>query len=185
MHSMLIRRIAYRVRQFLAALAAYLIPLSRSERSTIRAILPRSAWPLFDAMPGNDQRHGLRVLQALATAGHDHPALLQAAVLHDAAKQEGGVTLFHRVAIVLLKAVRPGFLAACAAGPTPARSSARYPYWVHGNHPQRGAELAAAAGCDPLAVVLIRRHQEAPSARAGDAAVDHLLALLQAADDDN
>ena len=42
----------------------------------------------------------------------------------------------------------------------PARGNLRYPFWVLANHPKRGAEMAAAAGCDPLAVTLIRRHQE-------------------------
>ena len=47
-----------------------------------------------------------------------------------------------------------------AQAPPPARGSLRYPFWAHANHPQLGAEMAAAAGCDPLAVTLIRRHQE-------------------------
>ena len=42
----------------------------------------------------------------------------------------------------------------------PARDNLRYPFWALANHPQLGAEMAAAAGCDPLAVMLIRRHQE-------------------------
>jgi hypothetical protein len=57
--------------------------------------------------------------------------------------------------------------------------------WAHLHHPERGAELAAAAGCDALAVALIRRHQEPPAAHFGDPALDGLLAALQAADDDN
>ena len=126
----------------------------------MRAWLPTAAWPLFDAMPHNDQHHSLNVLRALRAAGHAEPALMQAALLHDVAKSTGGVTLFHRVAVVLIKIVWPDWLARMAQAPAPARSDPRYPFWAHANHPQLGAEMAAAAGCDPLAVTLIRRHQE-------------------------
>ena len=110
----------------------------------------------------------------------------------------GGVTLFHRVAVVLIKIMWPGWLARLAQAPAPARSDPRYPFWAHANHPQLGAEMAAAAGCDPLAVTLIRRHQEAGSAAeeplwgsggAGEQGsrgdVDLLLTALRTADDDN
>ncbi len=147
--------------------------------------LPETARHLFDGMPPADQRHSLKVLAALQAAGHDHPALLQAALLHDCAKREGGVRLWHRVALVLLKAFWPALAARWAAEPAPARTDWRYPMWAHLHHPERGAELAAAAGCDPLAVALIRRHQEPPAAHAGDPSLDELLAALQAADDDN
>jgi hypothetical protein len=48
--------------------------------------------------------------------------------------------------------------------------------------------MAAAAGCDPLAVTLIRRHQETGGGagerrREGD--LDLLLTALRTADDDN
>lgn len=179
------RRARYRVQQFFRAVAAYLAPLTAAERAEARAVLPERAWPLFDAMPRNDQRHSLRVLQALRVAGQDHPALAQAALLHDAAKQAGGVTLLHRVAIVLMRVFRPQWLAAWGAGPAPARGHVRLPFWTHVNHPAQGARLAADAGCDPLAVTLIRRHQDTRSAPAGDPSIDRLLAALQAADDDN
>ena len=111
-------------------------------------------------MPRNDQHHSLNVLRTLRAASHDEPALLQAALLHDAAKSAGGVTLFHRVAVVLLKIAQPDWATRMAQTLPPARGSLRYPFWVHANHPKLGAEMAAAAGCDPLAVTLIRRHQE-------------------------
>lgn len=155
-----LRRAAYRVRQFFRALAASLAPLTAAEQAAARAVLPEMAWPLFDAMPRNDQRHSLAVLRALRAAGRHEPALLQAALLHDAAKAAAGLTLLHRVAIVLLKAFRPQVLAAWAALPQPPRSDLRYPFWAHANHPATGADMAAAAGCEPLAVLLIRRHQD-------------------------
>lgn len=174
------RRAAYRARQFFAALNAYLAPLTAADRAVAHAFLPAAAWPLFDAMPRNDQRHSLQVVRALRAGGHDDPALLQAALLHDAAKAAGGVTLLHRVAVVLLKAFWPRWLAGWEGRAAPPRRDPRYPFWAHANHPAIGARLAEAAGCDPLAVVLIRRHQEPTTS-----SPDRLLAALQAADDDN
>jgi hypothetical protein len=204
-----LHRAGYRVRQFGSAVATRGRPLAEVERTEVRAWLPTAAWPLFEGMPRNDQRHSLNVLRTLAAAGHDDPALMQAALLHDAAKSTGGVMLWHRVAVVLLKAVRPGWPARMAGRPAPRRSDLRYPFWASVNHPRLGAEMAAAAGCDPLAVTLIRRHQETSGGAeepgsghlnsAGsshldlqvsnfapdDPLADKLLAALQAADDDN
>ncbi len=167
-------RIDYRVRQFFRVSAASLRPLSAADLAEARAHLPETAWPLFAATSRADQRHSLSVLRSLQAAGHAEPALLQAALLHDCAKTAGGVRLWQRVAAVLLKAFAPRRLARLAALPAPRRG-----LWTYVNHPLRGAELAAAAGCDPLAVTLIARHQD----RAGTD--DELLAALQAADDDN
>jgi hypothetical protein len=179
------RRALYRSRQFFQALGARLTPVTSEERSAAWDHLPRSARYLFDSMPPADQRHSLKVLAALHDAGYGHPALLQAALLHDCDKREGGVRLWHRVALVLLKAFWPALASRWAAEPAPARADWRYPIWAHLHHPERGAALAAAAGCDPLAVALIRHHQEPPAAHAGDPSFDELLAALQAADDDN
>jgi hypothetical protein len=179
------RRTIYRVRQFVLALRAALQPLMPAELAEVRAYLPEAGRLLFSGMPSADQRHSLNVLRALRDAGHDAPALMQAALLHDCAKREGGVRLWHRVAMVLLKAFRPAVLACWASEPAPARTAWRYPMWAHLHHPQRSAELAAAAGCDPLAVALIRHHQDPPQALTGEPSAGKLLAALQAADDDN
>lgn len=185
-----LRRAGYRVRQFVNALDAYIRPLTPGERAEAQAWQPESAWPLFDAMPRNDQRHSLNVLRTLHAAGHSEPALMQAALLHDVAKSSGGVTLLHRVASVLIKIMWPGWLARMVQAPAPARGDPRYPFWAHANHPHLGAEMAAAAGCDPLAVMLIRRHQETGKRaeeplRGSGGDIDLLLTALQAADDDN
>jgi hypothetical protein len=184
-----LRQAGYRVRQFVNALGAYSRLLMPGERAEARAWLPEGARPLFDAMPRNDQRHSLNVLRSLRAAGYDDPALMQAALLHDAAKNAGGVTLFHRIAVVLLKIARPDWAARLTQTPAPARGNLSYSFWVLANHPQLGAEMAAAAGCDPLAVMLIRRHQKrglptSTDANTGDP-TGRLLAALQAADDDN
>ncbi len=184
------RRAAYRVRQFFRAVGACLAPLDEAERAEVYAVLPERARPLFDAMPRNDQRHGLEVLRALRLRGYGEAAaqpmaaLLQAALLHDAAKAEGGITLLHRVAIVLLKAFRPHWLAGWRGRAAPPHGDLRYPFWMHVNHPALGAQLAAEAGCPPQTVNLIRRHQD-PIVATGERSGDNDLAALQAADDDN
>ncbi len=194
------RRPLYRARQFFRALGASLPPLSAAEQAEAHTHLPESAWPLFDAMSRADQRHSLNVLRTVVAVEPESPAIAQAALLHDCAKTEGGIRLWHRVAVVLVKAFWPG--AALAPALRGSRDSAglargsedsleplpggwRRLLWVHVLHPQRGAELAAAAGCDPLAVVLIRRHQDEPPSAASDLEVDRMLAVLQAADNDN
>jgi hypothetical protein len=181
----LVRQSSYRVRQFISAIGAHLRPLSEAERAEIRPILPEKAQPLFDAMPASDQRHSLSVLRALQAEGYDYPALLQAALLHDCAKHRGGIRLWHRVAIVLVKAFRPGWPARWRSVPPPQRAGWRYPFWVHANHPALAADLAAAAGCDPLAVTLIGCHQDLPPEATDELLAGSLLAALQVADDDN
>jgi hypothetical protein len=175
----------YRAQQFFRAVGAALIPLNSGAVAEARAALPATAWPLFAAMPRADQRHGLGVWRTLRARGHGAPALTQAALLHDCAKHQGSITLAHRVAVVLLRAFRPSLLAGWAAWPAPGPGGWRQPFWAHAHHPDTGALLAASAGCDPLAVELIRRHQEPSAHRPDDDAVSPLLAALQAADNDN
>lgn len=177
------RRVAYRVRQFVSGLLAYARPLSATEWREVRAVLPEPALPLFAAMPRNDQRHSLNVLRAVVAAGHDHPALLQAALLHDAAKRATGLTLLHRTTIVLLRAFRPAVLQQWAHGALPRPGHWRRPFWIYAHHAEQGAADAAAAGCDPLACLLMRHHQDSLPVAGLDPAAANLLSVLQRADD--
>jgi hypothetical protein len=129
---------------------------------------------LFQQMPPNDQRHGLAVMQALQAQGHSDRDLLAAALLHDAGKV-GVLRLWHRVAVVLLRAFWPALLDWLARDGAPGW---RYPLYVQRIHAQRGAELARAAGCSARTATLIARH-EADREVAPD---DALLDALQAAD---
>ena len=154
--------VAYRAGQFARAVTARPEADSAQELSTI---LPPDALRLFFAMPANDQRHARAVYAWLSAGEGERPrrpgqrrALLQAALLHDVGKADAALTLWHRVAIVLLRAWRPDLLEQLANDQPGAWG---YPFWLHLHHPARGAALAASAGCDRLAVVLIRRHQDA------------------------
>jgi hypothetical protein len=109
---------------------------------------------IFDSMHIADQRHGLDVVASLRARGVAEPDVLVAGLIHDAGKGNTGV--LPRVAWTLgerygpwvwrLTRVLPGF----GAGLDRLR-----------DHAERSAALAAAAGCSPLTVDLIR-HQSAP-----------------------
>lgn len=125
---------------------------------------------LFRRMPRCDQRHGLDVFATLWAAGERDEALLAAALLHDVGKAGGGLTLWHRVAVVLL-----GHRVDRWAGDG---RGWRAPLAVHVQHAEMGARRAAAVGCAPDMVDLIRRHHDpAPD--------DRRTAALQWADKRN
>lgn len=178
-------RAAYRVRQFVQAVKARWRGPDEQDLAQARRALPDAGWRLFRGMPRSDQVHALKVWAALRAAGFDDAALSQAALLHDAAKHLGGVTLLHRVVVVLIKALAPGAWRRLKASPAPSRRSVLYPLWAHANHPATGAQLAAGAGCMPQAVTLIGRHQETVPAGKQPSHEDRLLLALQRADDDN
>jgi len=196
----------YRAFQFLAALKASLPNwtgggLTTSDEVLVTAMLTTpSQQRLFARMSPNDQRHALAVARTLQRAGYDQPALLQAALLHDVAKSMGQPIL-HRVLIVLLKAFWPAGLqrlseSVSALPGTDQRIANdessfilhpssfthwRHPFVIHAQHPAIGAAWAEEAGCEPLAVRLIARHQEMLKGEpAGEE--EKLLAALQWAD---
>lgn len=151
----------------------------------VSRVLPQAAAARFQRMALRDQRHSLdvwrRVQQANADAGSS-PDLLAAALLHDVAKTTlpgRRLRLGHRVAIVLLNALAPAAVERLASNQP---SSWRYPLYVHAHHPELGAQLAQEAGCSPLTVELIRRHQTKLRA-APQTNTERLLVVLQAADD--
>lgn len=173
------RRIFYRVKQFFGALWPQIAP---DERAELDRWLPPQGVALFGRMAVRDQRHSLDVFRHVQQVAPEQPDLLAAALLHDVAKtaQPGRrVRLHHRVLVVLIKAVRPGWVQPIARNePT----NWRYPFYLLLHHPEQGARLAQAAGCSAVTVELIRRHQDRlASAPANE--TERLLALLQAADD--
>lgn len=170
--------------------------VAEDERVLVESVLTAPAQrKLFDCMPAADQRHAVALLNTLRAGGHEHPALMQAALLHDVAKSGAGITIFHRVAVVLLSAFRPTWLQwlvrdADHGLPHGGVSLWRRPFTRYVDHPSIGARWAEEAGCHPMAVSLIRRHQSPVSASdaspdASDVLEDRLLRLLQAADDQN
>ncbi len=173
-----LRRVRYRVQQFLAALHAHVTP---AEVAALHGVLPAAGLALFCRMPVADQRHSLDVCAALRQQGYADPDLLAAALLHDVAKA-GHIHLWHRVALVLLKSNAPGQrVLARLARPVPTRSL-RYPFYVSVHHPTLGAQQALAAGCSSRTAWLIAHHQTPITAP--QSADQALLAALQKVDDE-
>jgi hypothetical protein len=154
-------RVRYRAGQVRWALAARVRP---PDDTAARRILPEALLGLFDRMPPADRAHGLSVLADLVAAGETDPVVLQAALLHDAGKSDGGVTLLHRTARVLLARRLPWVWRWLADRP----SGWHRPFWVVANHPERGAAWVADLGGTPDLVDIIRYHESpAPRAWAG------------------
>jgi hypothetical protein len=163
--------VLYRAGQFFRALFARIRP---EERALVARTLPPAAAALFGEMARGDRRHGLDVFYALRAAGYGDRALLEAALLHDAGKTAAGLTVFHRVAVVLLDIAHPSLVARLAGDGVGWRA----PFASHLRHAEIGAAKALSAGCSPETAELIRRHH-APTADSDE------LAALQRADREN
>ena len=101
-----------------------------------------------------DRRHGLDVVASLRADGVTEPDALLAGLLHDAGKGDTGV--WPRVAHALAR--QYGAWIAAVARRLPGFSE---PLERLRAHATTSAELAAAAGCPPRTVELIR-YQDAP-----------------------
>lgn len=186
---------AYRVRQFARAAGAWLRPQATGDALAAHYLSPE-ALDLFRTMPRYDRQHALSVLQTLKDQSHGQPDLLAAALLHDVgktgdggkAKEDAGkamdgakapsgsgrLRLWHRVAVVLMRAFQPGLLERIGKDQP---GSWRLPFFVQQHHAAIGAELARQAGCSAATVELIRHHEDPP-----ERVADPLLKALQAAD---
>jgi hypothetical protein len=140
-----------KVRQFRAHLRASVGP---AERSGLDGWLSEPQLRLFDGMHVADRRHGLDVVATLRAEGVTDPDVLFAGLLHDAGKGQTGV--WPRVAYSLGQAY--GAWVWRVAGVVP---GSRAGLERLRDHAEASAVLAAAAGCPPRTVELIR-HQDAP-----------------------
>jgi len=168
-------RLIYRARQLLAALTARVTEADLAEADDC---LPEMARALFRRTPRDAQAHALRVMRHLKRAGHAHPSLLAAALLHDAGKSAARITPLHRSLFVVIRHFAPAIL-----GRLPATETHR-PLVALRDHARIGAEWARAAGCDELTVRLIARHPERVNGPALTEE-DRLLRALQEVDDRN
>jgi hypothetical protein len=175
-----VNRARYRVRQFLWYLRR--APLSPAEQAEVRRVLPPALAERFARLAPGEQAHALRVLRAVAAGAHPYaarPELLQAALLHDVGQTVAPLNVFERAWAVLARRWLPAWAERWGRGPA---RGWRRAFVAAARHPEWGADLAAQAGAAPLVAALIRRHQ-APLA-APRTTEDEMLAVLQAADDD-
>jgi len=141
-----------------------------SERNELASWLTPAQLALFDRMQVADRRHGLDVVAALRQTGSKDADLLMAGLLHDCGKRPR-VRLAHRVAWSLGQRYGEWIWRVAAHMPT-----FRYGLDRLRTHAERSAELAAAAGCSPRTVELIRRAENP---------VDEAGQLLHTADEAN
>ena len=183
------RRALYRLAQF--RYHRWPRPLGPDERAEVQCCLNPALAALFGRQTVGEQVHSLRVMRALAAGGgaSTRPELLQAALLHDVGKSLSPLSLFDRGLVVLARALAPAAIRGWGQGQA---RGWRRPFVTAERHPEWGAELCARAGASPLTVTLIRRHASprhgSPVTRPAmkpETPEDTLLALLQAADDDN
>lgn len=138
---------------------------------------------LYRRMRRSERQHSLRVLNALLAAGHTHPDLLTAALLHDVGKISYPFSIPEKVLVVLVKAALPRTYKRWGQQWQPgSRAFWRRPFAISVQHPDWGAEMAANAGASPLACALIRDHAH-PVSKPLQTEAERLLAALQAEDD--
>jgi hypothetical protein len=125
------------------------------ERAALVPLTTPAQLALFDAMHVADRRHGLDVVASLRAERVSEPDVLVAGLLHDAGKGDTGV--WPRVAYSL--GARYGSWIWRVAALVPGFGSALERIRTHA---ERSAVLAAAAGCSPRTVELIR-NQDAPT----------------------
>jgi hypothetical protein len=140
-----------KVRQFRAHLRASVGP---AERSGLDGWLSEPQLRLFDGMHVADRRHGLDVVRTLRAEGVSDTEVLLAGLLHDAGKGQTGI--WPRVAYSLAQPFGAWVWRVAGIVPGYRASLARLR-----DHAETSAVLAAAAGCSPRTVELIR-HQDAP-----------------------
>jgi putative nucleotidyltransferase with HDIG domain len=169
----------YRLWQFWQIVTA--VPLEPTARAEIALILSVNELALFERFALNDQWHSYRVMKLLREAGHDQPALLVAALLHDVGKTKQPLSIWERSLIVLASLLLPRQTAVWGQGEA---VGWKRPFAVKVQHPAWSAKMAAAAGSDSRAIRLIQRHQ-APIVPDDQSEEAQLLRLLQWADDQN
>jgi hypothetical protein len=131
------------------------------ERHTVAGWLTPAQLDLFAGMHVADQRHGLDVVDALRMGGTRDPEVLLAGLLHDAGKGDAG--LLPRV-IHSLGEAGFGWVGRVAGILPPMRRVLERLR----DHAETSALIAAAAGCSPRTVDLIRWQDDPRDPDAGE-----------------
>ncbi len=170
-------RLFYRLRQFFGGVLAR---VSDADRRAADAVLNPPARGWFHALPRDLQWHGVQVMRDLQQAGVDRSDVLAAALLHDAGKAEGPSGPLVRTFNVLALRLAPDWSARRKMLDYRSAHGIDRVLAIAYQHPAIAAEKAAACGCDPVTIELIRYHQDYARGQ-----TDPLLRLFQQVDDQN
>ena len=154
--------------------------MSEEDRREADAVLNPLAREWFHSLPRDLQWHGVQVMHDLKRAGVDRSNVLAAALLHDAGKAEGPNGPLVRTFGVLARRLAPAWSARRKQIDYREARGVDRMLAIAYQHPEIAAEKAAACGCDPVTIDLIRHHQDTD--RGKD---DALLQLFQQVDDQN
>jgi hypothetical protein len=135
--------------------------VSARERDAVVAWLTPAQLALFDSMHVADRRHGLDVVAALRAGGETDPELLLAGLIHDAGKGDTGMVPRILHALGQARIAWPARALSWLPGMALALRRLR-------EHADTSAQLAAAAGCSPRTVELIRWQDEPRDPEAGE-----------------
>ena len=175
---MALSRPVYRAEQFWKALFAR--PRA-GELAWVKEILSPSQFELFQQMQPSEQAHAIQVCADLKAEGRQEGDLLVAALLHDVGKIKAPLSVWERVWIVLGKKLFPKKVVQWGQGEA---KGCRKAFVVAQKHPAWGAALVEESGASPLAVKLIRCHQDA-DVEVLTEKERMLLTALQRVDDQN
>jgi hypothetical protein len=170
-------KLLYRFRQFFGGVFAQ---VSDEERREADAVLNPAARAWFHSLPRDLQWHGLQVMHDLKRAGVDRSDVLAAALLHDAGKAAGPSGPLVRACLVLAVHLAPDWSARRKEIDYRAVRGLDRALAIAYQHPEIAAQKAAACGCDPVTIDLIRHHQDADHITD-----DALLQLFWQVDDQN
>ena len=149
-------RAIYRIRQGLANLGARMRP---GDWTLVARHLSQPERALFARMEPADQSHSVQVLRTLLSSGVTDESILKAALLHDVGKSRCPISVFHRTATVLLKAIFGRLPALELRGE---ETGWWFPFYVIANHPRIGASMLAQAGAEERVWRLVELHQLEP-----------------------
>jgi len=167
-----VARIRYRLTQGFS----YLRPRNPTRiDERLRQLLRPEELRLIECLSVADRAHHLNVRDCLVRHGCGDEELLTAALLHDVGKADADarVGLVGRTLSVLLEGASPGLTRRFAST---SGGGLRRALDLSARHPQRGAEMARAAGCSDRVCWIIAHHHDKD-------AMDDSVKLLQRADD--
>lgn len=175
------KRLWYNFQQFLGHFLSP--PLTPAAQEAVFAHLNPAQQQLFRQFSYGDQWHSYRVMCTLQAAGHTHPDLITAALLHDIGKIKTRFTAFDRSFEALVRKLLPKQAQKWENLSLQQCANWQKPFLVRAQHPHWSGELVNSTAASPLTLNLIRRHQDKLLEILTEE--DQLLAYLQWADDQN